>query len=131
MNVGGVEIEVVRDNLTLRTTITDGANTATDSSSLYYLLKDQKGIPGILYTDESSLCKRFSNDLGTSYLYLNGVLYMVLQLRLGSAFLKVFVTDDLDYDVVVLDADGKVHWSDSVPDIINVSEITAREPSIF
>ena len=27
MNVGGVEIEVVRDNLTLRTTITDGANT--------------------------------------------------------------------------------------------------------
>lgn len=73
MNVGGVEIEVVRDNLTLRT-----ANTATDSSSL---------------------CKRFSNDL--------------------------------DYDVVVLDADGKVYWSDSVPDIINVSEITAREPSIF
>lgn len=43
MNVGGVEIEVVRDNLTLRTTITDGANTATDSSSLYYLLKRPEG----------------------------------------------------------------------------------------
>lgn len=52
MNVGGVEIEVVRDNLTLRTTIADGANTATD---------------------ESSLCKRFSNDLGTSYMYLYGL----------------------------------------------------------
>lgn len=131
MIVGDVNVNIVRDNLALRTTVISGKDRAEDVSSLYYLLKNKAGVPKILYTDESSLCKRFTNDLGTSYLILNGIFYMVIQLRVGNNFVKVFVTDDMDYDIVVLKPNGQVYWTDAVPGIINVHTIEARDSSIF
>ena len=131
MIVGGVDINIVRDNLTLRVTASSGKDVVEDASSLYYLLKNKEGVPKILYTDESSLCKRFSNDLGTVYLVLNGIFYMVVQIRVGNNFIKIFVTDDMDYDIVVLKADGEVCWTDAVPDIINVHSVVARDSNTF